>query len=712
MKPRSKLVWKLTAVAAAILIAAIVLSGYVHALVPVLLGILALRFMFGLLLEKPIGDLIAGTRRIADHHLDFRFDRRHKDEIGELQDSFNSMTATIQASQDELRDAKEYLEGIIENSADVIIAVNSEGLIEMFNRGGEEVLGYERSSVIGRPIESLYLDPRDRRTVVQRLEETGNVKNFATRLLAKDGRVRNVLLTLSHLRDSEGNPIGTIGISKDVTQEKKLQDELRDAKEYLEGIIENSADMIITTNNDGLIKTFNSGGEELLGYRRAEVIGRPIESLYCRPSERRAVAAMLEETGNVKNFATRLVAKDGRVRNVLVTLSQLRDGQGRPIGTIGISKDVTQEKKLQDELRDAKEYLEGMVENSADIIITVNKEGLIETFNSGGEEALGYGRAEVIGKPIESLFVDPRERHTAAEILDRTGNVTNYETRLLTKDGQVQEVLLTLSRLRDAEGRPIGTIGISKNITEQKRLQRELIQSQKFAAIGQATTGIQHAIKNMLNALTGGAYLIRVGIDKDNRQQVSEGREMVQEGIERISNLSRNMLNFAREWKPDLQDVDLNDLIISIGELNRPTAADRGVAIRYEVSEGLPPVICDPKLIHMAATDLVVNAIDACTAKHYPDGEEPEILLSSSLSDSTDHLVIEVRDNGCGMTDNVRQNIFNPFFSTKKTLGTGLGLAVTARIIRLHEGEIRVESAPDRGTTFRIDIPREGPKHT
>ena len=107
------------------------------------------------------------------------------------------------------------------------------------------------------------------------------------------------------------------------------------------------------------------------------------------------------------------MAKDGRVRNVLLTLSYLRDREGRPIGTIGISKDITQEKKLQDELRDAKEYLEGMVENSADIIITVNPEGLIETFNRGAEEALGYRREEVIGKPIESLFADPRERHAA-----------------------------------------------------------------------------------------------------------------------------------------------------------------------------------------------------------------------------------------------------------------------------------------------------------
>jgi PAS domain S-box-containing protein len=371
---------------------------------------------------------------------------------------------------------------------------------------------------------------------------------------------------------------------------------------------------------------------------------------------------------------------------------------------------VTYEKELQDELRDAKEYLESMVENSADMIITVNTEGLIETFNRGGEETLGYRREEVIGRPIESLYADPRERYRIAEILEGTGDVKNYETTLLTKDGQVRNVLLTLSHLRDPEGEPIGTIGISKDITQQKKLQRELIQSQKAAAIGQAVTAIQHAIKNMLMSLKGGSYLVQVGMAKDNRQRVEEGRLMVEEGIEHIRGLSHNMLNLARDWRPELQKVDVSEMVVSICESNRQMAADQGVTLRHEISDGLPTVLCDPKLIHMATTDIVVNAFDACTWKEYPSDEIPEVVLKTSLTDEGDFFVIEVRDNGCGMTEEIRRNIFTPFFSTKKTLGTGLGLAVTARIIGAHEGEISVESEPDRGSTFRIRIPKDGPK--
>jgi two-component system sensor histidine kinase AtoS len=363
----------------------------------------------------------------------------------------------------------------------------------------------------------------------------------------------------------------------------------------------------------------------------------------------------------------------------------------------------------RDELRSAMEYLGGIIENSADIIITVTPDGFIETFNRGAEEALGYSRAEVIGRPIETLFADPRERDIAIARLADSDNVRNYETRFLAKDGQIRDVLLTLSRLRDREGNAIGTFGISKDITQEKELLRELVQSKKFAAIGEAVTGIHHAIKNMLNTLKGGAYLVRLGLDKDRRQQIAEGRAMIEEGIERITDLSHRMLHYAREWKPELRRVDLNDLAARVLESNRQAAASQGVVLRHDLPEGLPAVLCDPELIHLAATDILINAIDACAWKEYGAGERPEVVLTNALTDGGDVFVIEIRDNGCGMSEELRRNIFTPFFSTKKIAGAGLGLAQTERIIRAHGGQVLVESEPDRGAAFRIHLPLDGP---
>lgn len=363
----------------------------------------------------------------------------------------------------------------------------------------------------------------------------------------------------------------------------------------------------------------------------------------------------------------------------------------------------------QEELRNAKEYLEGMVERSGDIIMTVDVEGRIQTFNRGAEQALGYDRDEVMGQRIEILFADPKERDDVIARLELTDNVRNYEARFVAKDGEVRDVLLTLSRLRDPGGAPIGTFGISKDISQEKKLQRELVQSQKLAAIGEAVTGIQHAIKNMLNGLKGGAYLVQSGVGKSDVARIEEGWEMVQQGIERIDKLSHHMLDFAKEWKVEIQRVNLNEVVARVCEQYRQTAVDKGIDLQFEEVAGVNHVSCDPRLIHMAVTDIVDNAIGACTWKDYASDERPEVLVRNSLSDDGVEAVVEIRDNGCGMDEEIKTHIFTPFFSTKKTRGAGLGLALTARIIDAHDGRITVESDPDRGSTFCIHLPIDGP---
>jgi PAS domain S-box-containing protein len=359
----------------------------------------------------------------------------------------------------------------------------------------------------------------------------------------------------------------------------------------------------------------------------------------------------------------------------------------------------------QAELRSAREYLEGIVESSADLIITVNPGGLIETVNRGAEQALGYRRDDLIGQPIELLFADPRERDVAISRLQTEDHVTNYETRFLTKNKEVRNVLLTLSRLRHRDGTALGTFGISKDITKEKDLQIRLAHSEKAAAIGQAVTAIQHAIKNMLNTLTGGSYLARHGIAKNNRERVEEGFAMIDEGISRIRSLSLNMLKYAKEWKLEPEVTDLALIVADIRNAIRQTASGQSITIRSHVSDHLPPVSCDPGLVHMALMDIATNALDACSIKRYTDVETPEIVLDVYLENTGKFVVAEVRDNGIGMTEETKASILTPFFSTKDESGTGLGLSLASRIINLHGGEIHVETEPEKGSTFRITLP-------
>ncbi len=357
------------------------------------------------------------------------------------------------------------------------------------------------------------------------------------------------------------------------------------------------------------------------------------------------------------------------------------------------------------ELKKTRDYLQSVLESSADIIITVNPSGHIQTINAGAEKALGYQRLEVIGKHVEMFFVDPKDRDLAIAQLEYADDVVNYETQFLTKEGKVKDVLLTISRLRNPTGEIIGTIGISKDITEEKHLQNQLIQSQRLAAIGEVFTGIQHSMKNMLNACKGGSYMVKTGLAKDNRKMLEEGWEIVQQGIDRMTDMSTDMLKYVKEWKPRFEKVDLVQVLSEIYRVIRQTAKDKGVEIRLNISRELPSLICDARMIYSAVMDIVSNALDACLWKDYGGGEVPEVDIGAYTAPDRKELIIEVKDNGCGMTEDVKANIFTPFFSTKSKAGTGLGLSITSRMINIHNGRIDVESEPDEGTVFRIALP-------
>jgi two-component system, NtrC family, sensor kinase len=357
------------------------------------------------------------------------------------------------------------------------------------------------------------------------------------------------------------------------------------------------------------------------------------------------------------------------------------------------------------ELKKNQDYLQSILGSSADIIVTVSPNDKIQTINAGAEKILGYERVDLIGRSVKRLFLNPAIKNVVYGKLKSSENVMNYETQFLTKDGVSRDVLFTVSKLRNSEGTDIGTIGIGKDITKEKRLQKELVQSQRFAAIGQVFTGIQHTMKNMLNACKGGAYMVNIGLKKDDKALLGEGWVMVEDGLSRLTDMSLGMLKYVKEWKPKFEKIDLSENLIEIDHVIKKSAEDRGVNFRLDKIENIPLVTCDPRMIHSSVMDIVSNAIDACVWKDYDNGEKAEVVLGAYLNEEDEELVIEVKDNGCGMSEDVKKTIFDPFFSTKSKSGTGLGLAITSRMIRTHNGRFYVESEPNQGTIFRILLP-------
>jgi len=216
-------------------------------------------------------------------------------------------------------------------------------------------------------------------------------------------------------------------------------------------------------------------------------------------------------------------------------------------------------------------------------------------------------------------------------------------------------------------------------------------------------------MKNMLSSLKGGSYIIETALEEDDKELLEEGWMMVQEGVSHITNLSSLMLNYVRELQPELDDTDVGSLVKSVYVTTRETAQGKGISMLLDVDRNTPAILADPRLIHSVVMDMVSNSVDACVWKDYEDDEKPEVVLRARGSDCGDFVEIEIEDNGQGMTDEIKENIFTPFFSTKKRLGTGIGLTMTSRIVRKHGGSIEVESELTRGTKFRVSLPVGGP---
>jgi signal transduction histidine kinase len=244
---------------------------------------------------------------------------------------------------------------------------------------------------------------------------------------------------------------------------------------------------------------------------------------------------------------------------------------------------------------------------------------------------------------------------------------------------------------------------VKEATAEVLRMQKELLQAERLAATGQTVAGLAHAIKNILGGLKGGRYMVNTGFEKNELKVLKDGWDMVERNIEKISGLTKDLLNFCRDRKPEQEPVNPNDLIREVYTLYHARAEQQGVHLTLSLDENMGTVDLDPQGIQEVLTNLVGNALDACTM-----GEEaipnPEVVITSHVL-PIEKILLEVKDNGLGMNEEVRQKLFTIFFSTKGSRGTGLGLLLSQKIVQEHGGQIQVFSEPGQGSLFQVILP-------
>jgi PAS domain S-box-containing protein len=499
------------------------------------------------------------------------------------------------------------------------------------------------------------------------------------------------------LKNADGTVV-QLAVTRDIT----LHSEAENTQRRLAAIIESSEDAIASKDLEGIITSWNKSAEKLFGYTAEEIIGRPV-TLIIPPElhdDEPLILRRIRAGERIEHFQTVRLHKNGQRIDVSLTVSPVRDEKGNIIGAAKIVRNITRQKKLEEAAR----RLAAIVESSDDAIASKDMNGVITSWNRSAEKLFGYKAEEIVGKPVTTI-IPPELHHDEDMILSkirRGEKIDHFETIRLHKNGERIEVSLTISPVKDENGNVIGAAKIVRNITENNKIERALRTTEKLAAAGRMAATVAHEINNPLEAVTNLVYLAKRDLGKSER--VAEYLEMASRELDRVAHITRQTLGFYRDTSSPVRvrvTKTLDDLLL----LYEKRFESRNIKLERQY-DGEIEITALGGEIRQAFSNLITNAVDAM-----PGGGKLVLRVSKSHAWHNSRVPgvrITMLDTGSGIEPRHRNNIFQPFFTTKADVGTGLGLWITKSIVEKHAGAIQVRSktGPEaHGTAFSIFLP-------
>lgn len=343
-----------------------------------------------------------------------------------------------------------------------------------------------------------------------------------------------------------------------------------------------------------------------------------------------------------------------------------------------------------------------LIRSSNDGIVATDHDLLIMIYNPSAELIFGYPAEKVINRMhIDALLPAELAAHLKQNVSggSEKKDFLWQEVQIVSAAGEKIPVRYSGSILHE-NGRSMGSVAFFQDLREIKRLERELVHSERLAAIGQTVAEISHGLKNIVHGLKGGRYLVDLGIKKDDTERLTRGWDMVQRNIDRTSELVMDLLSYSKEREPEPEDCEPNEIATEVCDLLEDRARENDIEIVRDLDPAIGRVFMDPRTLHTTLMNLMTNAIDACL---FDEDTSKQWRVSMKTALEPDETIrFEVTDNGCGMTPEVQEKLFTSFFSTKDHRGTGLGMMVTRKLLEEHDGSISVDSAPGKGTKFTV----------
>jgi two-component system, cell cycle sensor histidine kinase and response regulator CckA len=554
------------------------------------------------------------------------------------------------------------------------------------------------------------LDPQDRASTAEAAAAAlagGPRYDVEYRVRRPGGDVRIIHSRGEVTWGADGRPKRMFGMMQDITELRQTELALRVSEARFRTIVEHAADALMLLDDRMTLVDVNRQACESLGYSRDELLG-----MHPGDFDVNLDAAAMQQladrvrAGETVTFETRHRRKDGSDFPVEIRCAPFEQG-GRHF--LGLARDITARKQAERALVESHALLHAVVEGTSDPIFIKDVDGRYLMINSSGAASLGRTVAEMIGKHDRELFAT----ETAALMMDRDREViatrksqTFQETRGTAE--LTRHYLTTKGVYRDHDGKVIGLFGISRDVTDLKRLEDQLRQAQKLEAVGKLAGGIAHDFNNLLTVINGCAELALAELGGSSG---SELLSEIHEAGQRAANLTHQLLAFSRQQVLNAQVIDLNHALQQVGKLLKRVIGE-DVELGFELDPALGLVKVDPTQFEQAIVNLAVNARDAMPQGGRLRLETRNVELDQAFAASHPdvrsgrYAQVTVSDSGQGMDSATLARIFDPFFTTKPVgKGTGLGLAMVYGFLKQSGGHVEVESALGRGTTFRLYVP-------
>ena len=604
--------------------------------------------------------------------------------VAPAEDQLDQLGQSIMRSQ---RNFKE----LIDSLDDVALAISLDGTLRTVNRRFTEILAVPYSQLIGHKLEEFLGAPLH-------AEATGGLERFLEKrnwsgvveVRPKNDSRRLYFDCVVNAIVKGGEVTGASVLARDITEH-------REKEQRFTQLFESLQEGVYISNPEGRLLEVNPALVSILGYdSKEDLLQLPPEQLNVDGDDP-VLGHAGSQSGHTRTRELRLRRKDGGVAVCVDTSSGVIEA-GRIVRYQGTLVDVTEKRALEQQLQRQEEFRRHLLESFPDLILVLDLKGQYTFVSARIGELLGYGPEHLMGKNVaETENAPPELAQLYRTVATGESSLTSCEYGSRHRDGGWRTMLAMASPLLDAEGKPAGVIISVRDVTMEKKLEQQIIQSERQAAMGQMIGGFAHELNNPLTAILGYAELL-----KESQASESASKQIgdLHKEARRAAEIVQNLQYFARPPAPGKSQVNLNELVQRTVQMQAYPLRKSNITVDFLPEPAIPAIMADPNQLMQVFLNLLLNAEQAIRENR----EKGTIRVR--IGRKPDSVWIVFQDDGPGIAPENLAHIFDPFFTTKRPgRGTGLGLSICKTVLREHGGNIEAATSPDGGALFTITLP-------